>query len=60
MRRTLAIALAASLLLTGGCDRARPAAPAPAPSAGATSVNDLLNEVGQQLDDDARPAGDED
>ncbi|MET7399853.1 hypothetical protein ABZS66_40850 [Dactylosporangium sp. NPDC005572] len=70
MRRTLAIALTALVLFAGGCDRARRAAPAPnpasttapaaAPSAGATGVDDLLREVDQQIDDDARPAEDED
>ncbi|WP_238019108.1 hypothetical protein KZZ52_08345 [Dactylosporangium sp. AC04546] len=65
MRRTLAIALTALVLFAGGCDRARRAAPAPATaptsaSTGATTVDDLLREVDQQIDDDARPVEDED
>ena len=58
MRRTLAIALTALVLFAGGCDRARRAAPAPSPAS--TTVDDLLHQVDQQIDDDARPAEDED
>jgi hypothetical protein len=40
MRRTLAITLAAAVLLTGGCARQRPAADRPAPTTpAATSTN---------------------
>ncbi|MFG2036942.1 hypothetical protein [Dactylosporangium sp. NPDC048998] len=74
MRRTLAIALAAGLLFLGGCGRARahqPAAPAapPAPASttagaaantGDASVDGLLDQVGQQLSNEAQPAEDED
>jgi hypothetical protein len=65
MRRTLAIALAAGLLLVGGCARARqhqPVQPAPAPAAATTAdeVDGLLGQAGQQLAGDAQTPQDED
>ena len=72
MRRTLAIALAAGVLLLGGCaQRQAPAVSVPAPAAtsvkpAATTpadpdgVDDLLGQGDRQLSNDGQPAADQD